>query len=226
MNDWSVCADPMYWSVGGGGFGLAEVGDILGPWIPVDLYRMYNELLWIPKLGSGGNPEFDPGLEGPPWYEDQRAWADAEALPYAELCAAAEAAFIEGFKRCAPVAEELKVYATLETSFSVEQLQRIVDAVGSHYVGVYQDVANALHYGHEPVDMLTRLGKRISMIHIKDKGGELLGEGEVDWDKCVEAIKEMGYDGWLVLETKPTSDPRRAAAENLRFIRNAIQEAF
>ena len=129
---------------------------------------------------------------------------------------------IEGFKRCAPVAEKLKVYATLETSFSVEQLQRIVDAVGSPYVGVYQDTANALHYGHEPVDMLTRLGKRISMIHIKDKGGELLGQGEVPWNGCIKAVKDMGYDGWLVLETQSTSDPLKAAADNLKFTRKAF----
>jgi len=143
-----------------------------------------------------------------------------------DVSATEEAAFIEGFKRCAPVAEELTIYATLETSFSVEQLQRIVDAVDSPYVGVYQDVANALHYGHEPVDMLTRLDKRISMIHIKDKGGELLGEGEVNWDKCVTAIKDIGYDGWLVLETQPTHHPRGAATENLKFIRDAMQKVF
>ena len=137
---------------------------------------------------------------------------------------AGEAAFIEGFKKCASVAEELKVCASLETSFSVEQLQRIVDTVNSPYVGIYQDVANALHYGHEPVDMITRLGKRISMIHIKDKGGDLLGEGEVNWDKCVSAIKGIAYDGWLVLETTPTNHPRKAAAENLNFIRDAMQK--
>lgn len=140
------------------------------------------------------------------------------------ISAEGEAAFIEGFKRCAPVAEELKVYAAMETSFSVQQLQRIVDGVDSPYVGVYQDVANALHYGHEPVDMLTRLGKRICMIHIKDKDGDLLGEGEVDWDKCVAAIKEIGYDDWLILETKPTSHPRKTAMKNLKFIRDAIEK--
>jgi sugar phosphate isomerase/epimerase len=148
-------------------------------------------------------------------------------LPYfdrvnIDISAAEEAAFIEGFKRCAPIADELKIYAAIETTFSVEQLQRIVDAVGSPYIGVYVDVANALHYGHDPVDMLKRLGKRTSMIHIKDKGGDLLGEGEVDWDGCVAAIKDMGYDGWLVLETKATDDPRKAAAENLKFTKNIL----
>ena len=141
-----------------------------------------------------------------------------------DVSAEEEAAFIKGFSRCAPVAQMLKVHAALETTFSVEQLQRIVDAVNSPYVGVYTDVANALHYGHDPVDMLTRLGKRTSMIHIKDKGGELLGEGEVDWDGCVAAIKKMGYDGWLVLETRATDNPRKAAEANLKFIKNAMGE--
>jgi sugar phosphate isomerase/epimerase len=71
--------------------------------------------------------------------------------------------------------------------------------------------------------MLTRLGKRTSMIHIKDKGGNLLGEGEVDWDGCIKAIRRIGYDGWLVLETRATDDPRKAAEENLKFIKNAIE---
>lgn len=139
-----------------------------------------------------------------------------------DISAEEEAAFIEGLSRCAPVAQMLKIYTALETTFSVEQLQRIVDAVNSPYVGVYTDVANALHYGHDPVDMLTRLGKRTSMIHIKDKGGDLLGEGEVDWDGCVAAIKKMEYDGWLVLETRATDNPRKAAKENLKFIKDAI----
>jgi len=58
---------------------------------------------------------------------------------------------------------------------------------------------------------------------IKDKDGDLLGEGEVEWDKCVAAIKDIDYNGWLVLETKPTNRPRNAAAKNLQFIQNAVQ---
>jgi len=156
--------------------------------------------------------------------------AEGVLLPHFErenidLDESGEAAFIDGFARCAPAAEELRVNICLETSFSVEQLNRIVDGVGSRFVGVYQDVANALHYGHEPIDMFLRLtGKRIPMIHIKEKDGEYLGEGVLDWGKCTAAIHEIGYDGWLVLETKPTDDPLHAAERNLKFIRDAINK--
>ncbi|MDP6506825.1 MAG: sugar phosphate isomerase/epimerase family protein, partial [Planctomycetota bacterium] len=135
---------------------------------------------------------------------------------------AAEAAYIDGFRRCAPIAEELQIHAMLETSFSTEQLVRIIDGAGSPYIGVYQDVANALHYGHEPVAQCLQLGKRIPMIHIKEFGGDLLGEGDVDWDKNMEAIRQIGYDGWLVLETKPTDDPIQAAGKNLEFLKELV----
>ena len=98
VNDWTDFNDPMYTEAGGGGFGLADVGDILGPWIPVDLYRMDNELVWIAKFGKvtppgTSNPRFDPG---PPdaWYDNQRAYSMAGNLAYPALCQAAEDAWI------------------------------------------------------------------------------------------------------------------------------------
>ena len=114
----------------------------------------------------------------------------------------------------------------LETSFSVEQLQRICQAVHSPRVGVYQDTANAMIYGHDSVDMLTRLASHIRMIHIKDLDQKPLGEGSVPWDGCVAAICDSGYgtDGhpgtdWLVLETPPGEDPIESAERNLEFTR-------
>src|SRR4051812_26554461 len=83
--------------------------------------------------------------------------------------------FIEGLRRCAPLAERERVLIALETSFGVEPLQRIMRAVGSPWVGVYQDTSNALFYGHDSVDMLTRLAKETVMIHLKDTGQSFLG---------------------------------------------------
>ena len=127
--------------------------------------------------------------------------------------------FIDGAKNAAPKAEETQIHLSIETSFSVEMLTRIVDAVGSPYVGVYQDTANALIYGHDSVDMLTRLGKRINMIHIKDTDQTDLGDGRVDFPGCVEAIKNIPYDGWLVLETPAGDDALASARRNGEFAR-------
>jgi sugar phosphate isomerase/epimerase len=130
--------------------------------------------------------------------------------------------FSEGLRRCAPIAERERVAIALETSFGVESLQRIMRAVDSPWVGVYQDVGNALYYGHESVDMLTRLAKETRMIHLKDTGQNFLGEGNVNWAGCRDAVRNMGYNGWLVFETPGGDDPRAAATRNLRFARETF----
>jgi len=132
---------------------------------------------------------------------------------------AAEARLIEGFRRCAPLAEELDVAIALETTFSIEQLERIVDRVGSGRFGVYEDVGNSLRFGRDPAEAIRRLGRRIAMMHVKEEGADALGAGRIDWPACVAAMRDVGYEGWLVLETRPTEDPRRAAADNLAFLR-------
>ena len=148
-----------------------------------------------------------------------------------DISAGEEATFVEGLKRCAPVAEETHVFVCLETSFSVEQLKRICAAVGSTHVGVYQDTANAIIYGHDSPDMLRRLAQEIRMIHIKDTDHKPLGEASVPWPECVAAIRESGYGAddhpgadWLVLETPPGDDPIGSAKKNLAFTRDLASQ--
>jgi sugar phosphate isomerase/epimerase len=154
--------------------------------------------------------------------------APALLLPHFEresidLDDAREGRYIEGFSRCAPVAESHGVVIGLETSFSKEQLIRIVDAVSSTHVGVYHDLANAIYYGHDPIEMTRALGKRIAMVHVKELGADLLGQGRLDWPRCLGELLRTGYDGWLVFETARTDDPRSAASRNLKFLRDTIE---
>lgn len=136
-----------------------------------------------------------------------------------DISAQEEEHYTTELRRCVPVAEESGVAIALETSFSTAQLQRIVQAVGSPLVGVYVDVANALHFGHDPAAMLRQLSRAVVMVHLKDTDRVMLGEGRVDWPACREALRAIGYDGWLVLETPPGDDPVAAARRNLEFTR-------
>ncbi len=141
----------------------------------------------------------------------------------ADLDGIREGRYIEGFTRCAPLAERDGVVLALETSFSSQQMVRIIDGISSAHVGVYHDLANAIHYGHHPIEMTRALGKRIAMVHIKEFGAELLGEGALDWPRCLGELFSTGYDGWLVFETSRTDDPASAAARNLEFLRATIE---
>jgi sugar phosphate isomerase/epimerase len=133
-----------------------------------------------------------------------------------------ERRFVEGLRAVAPVAEETGVAVAIETSFSAAQLERITDAVRSPRVGVYQDLANAIVYGQDPAATLRALGPAVLMVHVKDTlgaGQAPLGAGAVDWAACRRALRDIGYDGWCVLETPAGDDPVAAAARYLGFTR-------
>lgn len=124
---------------------------------------------------------------------------------------------IEDLKRCAPLAEDLGIKVALETSFSTGLLRTICDGVGSEMVGVYQDTANALIYGHGSVTMLEALPEHTKLIHLKDTRRSDLGEGEVDFPACRDAIAKIGYEGWLIFETPAGDDPIASGEKNLAF---------
>ncbi|MGB9597989.1 MAG: TIM barrel protein [Candidatus Poribacteria bacterium] len=48
----------------------------------------------------------------------------------------------------------------------------------------------------------------------------MLGEGRVDFKGVREAIKKIGYDGYMVLETPRGDDPKASASKNLAFTKN------
>ena len=124
---------------------------------------------------------------------------------------------IEDLKRCAPIAEDLGIKVALETSFSPGLLRTICDGVGSEMVGVYQDTANALIYGQDSVNMLVALPEHTKLIHLKDTQRSDLGEGDVDFPACRDAIAKIGYEGWLIFETPAGNDPIASGEKNLAF---------
>lgn len=129
--------------------------------------------------------------------------------------------FISGLKEVAEVAEIHKVYLAIESTLSADDHLRILEQVKSPYVKVYYDVGNATNYGYSVPKEIRQLGSEIIMIHVKDPGGHL-DEGKVDFSAASKAIREIGYDGYLVLETPSGDDASASAARNLAFTKNNI----
>ncbi|MDP6041620.1 MAG: sugar phosphate isomerase/epimerase family protein, partial [Candidatus Latescibacteria bacterium] len=126
---------------------------------------------------------------------------------------------VEDLKRCAPLAEDLGIKLALETSFTSGLLKDICDGVGSEMVGVYQDMANALIYGHDSVEMFLDLPEHTKLVHLKDTKKSDLGEGDVDFPACRDAIAKIGYEGWLTFETPAGDDPIASGKKNLAYAR-------
>lgn len=94
--------------------------------------------------------------------------------------------------------------------YSPLEMNRFVDETGMKNVGIYFDIANARRFG-SPEQWIRTLGKRILSFHCKDYRMSLdninaftnLLDGDVNYPAVIEAIREIGYDGDLVVELTP-----------------------
>ncbi|MFB0552878.1 MAG: sugar phosphate isomerase/epimerase family protein [Phycisphaerae bacterium] len=106
---------------------------------------------------------------------------------------------VERLKRVAPKAEKAGVFLAIESWLSAEQHLEIIDRVGSSAVKVYYDVANSHKAGYDIYKEIRQLGKHICEFHAKDYD-DLYGKGSIDFERVREAIDDIGYRGWLVME--------------------------
>jgi L-ribulose-5-phosphate 3-epimerase len=132
--------------------------------------------------------------------------------------------WIEELTKSAPAAEASGITLAIENvgrgcGKSAPALLRIADGVNSPAVQIYYDFGNGLGLGNDPIAEIHQLGPRIVQVHAKDPGGQYLGEGRLDLPAVSAALKAIGYDRWLVLETPSTDDPVAAAGRNLGFVR-------
>lgn len=113
--------------------------------------------------------------------------------------AAGTDAVVSKLKNIAGKAEKANVTLAIESWLSAEEHIAILDRVNSPAVQVYYDVANSHKMGYDIYKEIRTLGKRICQFHAKDYD-DLYGKGSIDFPKVREAMDEIGYRGWLVME--------------------------
>jgi L-ribulose-5-phosphate 3-epimerase len=112
-------------------------------------------------------------------------------------------------RKVLPLAEKLNVKIAIEVVWNnfitkPEQLIEYVDAFKSPHVGAYFDCSNMVKYGVKSGDWIRKLGQRMLKFdfkgYSKTKGWVPIGEGDEDWPDILEALKEVGYNGWATAE--------------------------
>ena len=128
--------------------------------------------------------------------------------------------FVAMMKEVARYAEKAGVVVALEDWISAEDNLRLLDAIGSEFVGVYYDARNIKSRLHDPYGEPTRLGKRINQVHVKN-GPMLMRDRDIlDWPRLAQEYHDIGYRGWYVLETDaPTGDLVADTRANVEYVR-------
>ncbi len=130
-------------------------------------------------------------------------------------------------------AESANVIIGIETNLKFSRQRFLLNCLGNtEYVKCYCDTGNALGRKEDVATGIRNLGiGGIAQVHFKDvlvsEGhppdyNVALGEGDVDFRAVVQALKAVGYDGWIIIETPPTDDPLGSAAANLEFAHKII----
>ena len=103
-------------------------------------------------------------------------------------------------KEIAPQAERKGITIALENYLSARDNMKLIERVGSPAVKVYYDVGNSTDKGYDIYTEIPLLGKLICEMHVKD-GRFLLGHGRIDFKRVRAALDDVGYSGWLHLES-------------------------
>lgn len=97
---------------------------------------------------------------------------------------------------------------------SPDQLARLMPQTR---IGFCPDTAHLTAGGGDPAELIRRYPERVRHVHLKDVRLDPLtflplGQGVVDFAAVRDALREIGYDGWLVVELDSyDGDPAQAA---------------
>ena len=116
-----------------------------------------------------------------------------------------------------------------------EEVDRLCQATSPERVGLCLDVGHATVGGGDAVAMIRQHGERITHVHLKDvdagpleelRSGHLtgfepalrrrvfapLGSGVLDLPAVLDALSELGYGGWMMVEQDTSWEPPSEAA--------------
>lgn len=132
---------------------------------------------------------------------------------------------VQRLKDAAPKAKAKGVTLGIENTLPAAQNMDILDRIGSDAVKIYYDIYNLTGQGYDTPAEIRMLKNRIAIFHFKN-GPEYLETGKVKFEQPVAAIQEIGYKGWIVLETSnPSKDSAADARRNAAFVRKLFGAA-
>jgi sugar phosphate isomerase/epimerase len=143
---------------------------------------------------------------------------------------AAAALFVEGLKPVVEHAENEGVLLLIEPEpgLLIERADQFLEVVGrldSAAVGMNFDVGHSFCVSEEPADAIPKLRDHIRHFHLEDIAANRVhqhlipGRGAIDFQATLQAIREIGYDGWLTVELYPyLEDPDGAAREAFEYL--------
>jgi sugar phosphate isomerase/epimerase len=106
-----------------------------------------------------------------------------------------------------------------------EHAAEICRAVGSPHVKILADFFHMHIEERSLAGALRQVGPYLGYIHVADSNRLEPGAGFQDFRTPFAALKEVGYDGWITVESGASGDPETALREANQRLREWWEEA-
>jgi len=116
---------------------------------------------------------------------------------------------VQGLKEISAYAEGKGVYLALEPLNRFEtdflnvcaQALRLIEDVGSPMLKVHLDTFHMNIEEKSSAQAVLDAGEHLMMLHGSENDRGAPGTGQVHWQAVAEAVRKIGYDGWVVVES-------------------------
>lgn len=125
-----------------------------------------------------------------------------------------------------------------------DQVRKIIQSVGSEYLGANIDTGNFLLVNQSPVEAIADLARCTVAVHLKDfkevpadyegtaysaldgtkYAGTVIGEGDIDLRACLQSLKNSGYRGYLSIEYEGEEDATESVAQSIENTRQILSQ--
>ncbi|HLN27065.1 MAG TPA: sugar phosphate isomerase/epimerase family protein [Gemmataceae bacterium] len=141
--------------------------------------------------------------------------------------------FVEGLQPVAEHAEKQGVLLLIEPEpglliETADQFLELMQHVDSPAIGLNFDIGHFYCVKDDPAPTVHRLAPYIRHFHLEDIAATRVhhhlipGEGAIDFPAVFQAIRQIGYDGWITVELYPyvdnPDDAARTALERLQAL--------
>jgi inosose dehydratase len=135
--------------------------------------------------------------------------------------------------RVTDIAEEFGLSASFHPHLGtiVESPSELDRLMSQTRIGFCPDTAHLAAGGADPAAAIRQYPDRIRHVHLKDFRQDPfqflpLGEGDLDFPDIIRAVKESGYDSWLMVELDSyDGDPKAAAKISKKYLDKILADS-
>ena len=134
----------------------------------------------------------------------------------------------DSLQQCAKVAEEQGVLIFVEAMNrylpamirTISDGKNIIDAVASTSLKILTDTHHMNIEERSLADSIRQAKGYLAHMHFSDNNRLAPGQGHIDYYKIAEALKDIGYEGYVSAEILPEPDPLTAARQTIELIKS------